>query len=169
MHTIWSLGGVLGFALVLSGCQPQEAPPAETETAAMSDEEMLQARVDEFAAAWAGGNAEAIGALFAQEGDTVDPVGTSFHGRAAIVGRYKELLGTMYQGSTISITTTSTRFPRPDVAILDGAYEIRGMKSAEGAETPPVKGLFTNISVKQDGAWFLHCSRPMIPVKAPGT
>jgi hypothetical protein len=29
--------------------------------------------------------------------------------------------------------------------------------------------MYTNVSVKENGQWMLHCSRPMLPVKAPGT
>ena len=75
---------------LLAGCQPsaEEAPepeaPAET---AMSDDDMLSAQTDAFAAAWAMGDAAGIAALFIEEGDTVGPDGVRFHGREAVQGR----------------------------------------------------------------------------------
>jgi uncharacterized protein (TIGR02246 family) len=156
---------------LLAGCQPatEEAPepeaPAET---AMSDEDMLSAQTDAFAAAWAEGDAAGLAALFIEEGDTVGPDGVRFHGREAVQGRYQELLGGMYQGTTVSISQTSTSFPSPDVAVVNGTYEIMGMKTGDG-EDMEIKGLYMNVAVKQGGEWKIHCARPMLPLPMPGT
>ncbi len=53
---------------------------------------------------------------------------------------------------------------RPDIAIIDGTYELNGMKSPDGLPLGSITGMFTNIFVKQDGQWMLHCSRPMLPL-----
>ena len=57
----------------------------------------------------------------------------------------------------------------PDIAVIDGTYELTGIKTPEGQDLPAVKGMYTNVGVKQNGQWLLHCSRPMLPMKAPGT
>jgi uncharacterized protein (TIGR02246 family) len=133
----------------------------------MSDEDMLKAQTDAFTKAWAAGDSESIAALFAPEGDSVDPAGVHHHGTDAVRSRYQELFEPMYQGTSLSLITTSTRFLEPTVAVSDGTFQVTGMKGADGAELPAVNGRFTTVSVKQDGTWVIHCSRPMMPLPAP--
>jgi uncharacterized protein (TIGR02246 family) len=162
MRRIALLTGVLAF----SGCQPAAPPPEETtETAPMSDEDMIRARTDEFEQAVSNGDAKAIGALFVEDSDLVDQAGAMHHGRAAIEERYQRLFEGPYKGAQANLEITSIRFVRPEIAIIDGTYELNGMTSADGI----VKGMYTNVSVKENGQWMVHCSRPMLPMKAPGT
>jgi uncharacterized protein (TIGR02246 family) len=135
----------------------------------MSDEDMIRARTDEFEQAVSGGDAKAIGALFVEESDLVDQAGAMHHGRAAIEERYQKLFEGPYKGAQANLEITSIRFVRPDIAIVDGTYELNGMKSAEGLPLGIITGMYTNVSVKENGQWMVHCSRPMLPVKAPGT
>jgi len=154
---------------LFAGCQPATEEASEPEApaeAAMSDEDMLSAQTEAFAAAWAMGDAAAIAALFIEEGDSVGPDGVRFHGREAVQGRYEELLGGMYQGTTVSISQTSASFPSPDVAVVNGTYEIMGLKTADG-EDMAIKGLYMNVIVKQAGEWKIHCARPMVPLPMP--
>jgi len=162
--------GLLAGVLLLSGCQPAAPPPEETtETAPMSDEDMIRAFTDEFEQAVSSGDAKAIGALFVEDSDLVDQAGTMHHGRAAIEERYQRLFEGPYKGAQATLEISSIRFVRPDIAIVDGTYELNGMKSADGLPLGLVKGMYTNVSVKENGEWMLHCSRPMLPMKAPGT
>jgi uncharacterized protein (TIGR02246 family) len=166
MRQIAFLAGVLALA----GCQPAAPPPEETtETAPMSDEDTIRARTEEFEQAVARADARAIGALFVEDADLVDQAGVMHHGRAAIEERYQKLFEGAYKGAQANLEIASIRFVRPEVAVVDGTYELTGMKSAEGQDLPPAKGMFTNVSVKQNGQWRLHCSRPMLPMKAQGT
>ena len=91
------------------------------------------------------------------------------HGRAAIEARYQTLFDGRYKGAQANLEIGTVRFVRPDIAVIDGTYALTGMKSAEGQDLPALTGMFTNVSVKQNGEWMLHCSRPMLPMKAPGT
>jgi hypothetical protein len=60
---------------------------------------------------------------------------------------------------------TSFRLLQPDVALVDGSYEIAGVKDAEGKELPAVKGLYTSVNIKKNDQWFIVSHRPMIPAK----
>ena len=154
----------------LAGCQPAAPPPEETAaTAPMSDEDMLRALTDEFEQAVTRADSKAVAAMFVEDGDLVDQAGVMHHGRAAIEERYRGLFESRYQGAQANLEVTSVRFVRPEIAVIDGTYHLTGMKSAEGQDLPPIQGMFTNLSVKQNGQWMLHCSRPMLPMKAPGT
>jgi uncharacterized protein (TIGR02246 family) len=166
MRQIAFLAGVLALA----GCQPAAPLPEETtETAPMSDEDMIRARTDEFEQAVSSADAKAIGALFVEDGDLVDQAGAMHHGRMAVEERFQKLFEGAYKGAQANLEIASVRFVRPEIAVIDGTYALTGMKSAEGQDLPAVKGMFTNVSVKQNGQWMLHCSRPMLPMKAAGT
>ncbi len=158
-------------ALAVPGCQPAAPPPEEktAETPPMSDEDLIRSFTEEFEQAVSKADAKAIGELFVEESDLVDQAGAMHHGRAAIEERYQKLFEGPYKGAQANLEIISIRLVRPEIAIVDGTYELNGMKSADGLPLGIVKGMFTNVLVKQNGEWMLHCSRPMLPVKAPGT
>ncbi len=157
---------LLAAIAVVSGCHPPPPPPEEeaAETAPMSDEDMIRARTDEFEQAVSHGDAKAIGALFVEDSDLVDQAGVMHHGRTAIEERYQKLFDGAYKDAQANLQVTSVRLVRPEVAIIDGTYELNGMKSPDGLPLGIITGMFTNIFVKQDGQWMLHCSRPMLPL-----
>lgn len=165
MRPIAFLTGVLALA----GCQPAAPPEETTETAPMSDEDMIRTFTDQFEQAINRADVKAIGAMFVEDGDVVDQAGVMHHGRTAIEERWQNLFDGAYKGAQANLEVTSVRFVRPEIAIIDGTYALTGMKSAEGQDLPAMNGTFTNVSVKQDGQWMLHCSRPMLPMKAQGT
>jgi uncharacterized protein (TIGR02246 family) len=153
--------------LVLSGCQPSAPPPEENAAEAappMSDEDAIRARTDEFERAVSNADTKAIGALFVEDSDLVDQAGVMHHGRAAIEERYQKLFDGAYKGAQANLEVTSVRFVHPEIAIVDGTYELNGMKSPEGLPLGIVRGMFTNVFMKQGGQWMLHCSRPMLPL-----
>ena len=155
--------GVLSVGM--SACQPEAEPPAESEPAAeptMSEEDLLAARVDAYADAWNRGDTSALADMFVEEGDLIDASGERFHGREAIEGRFSDLFSGAFQGSTLTLNQSSVTFPEPDVAVASGTYTVSGTDAT-------VEGAYTSISVKENGEWKIHCSRPMIPVEQAGT
>jgi uncharacterized protein (TIGR02246 family) len=178
MRTYIVLAGAVILAIttgLLVVCQPgeqaqvDEAPAAEPAAPAMSDEEMIQKIAGDFEAAWNAGDAQAIANLWTLDGDSIGPEGFVSNGRNEVQIRYAQGFEGVYKGTNVSITTSSIRFLQPDVAVVDGTYEITGIKDADGNDMPNIKGLFTNISVKEGDSWLITCSRPMIPVELPGT
>ena len=156
---------LLVSALAVSSCQP--APPPEEKTAdapAMSDEDAIRARTDEYAQAFSRGDAKAIGAIFTEDGDFVGPDGEMHHGRSAIEQRFQSVFEGAYKGAQVSIDVASVRHLRPEIALVDGDYEISGLKSPDGLPLGPVKGMYTNVWAKKDGRWMIHCLRSMVPV-----
>jgi uncharacterized protein (TIGR02246 family) len=162
-------GLVLGFLVV--ACQPSGEPGAEeavpaTEPA-LSDEDAVRQVAEDFAAAW--GDAKAIGELFAVDGDSLGLDGELHSGRDQVENRYAEIFESIYKDTTVALTTTSVRFLQADVAVIDGPFEIQGMKDADGNDLPTIKGTYMNVAVKEGDRWLIQCLRPMIPVKIPGT
>lgn len=178
---------VLLSMLLAIACQPTEQMEGEEGEEAMEEgameegameeavsdeaaaEAAIQRLVDDFTVAWSQGDAQAIAALFAGDGDMVAPDGEMLQGAAAIEARYAELFQGMYKGTEINIQPTSMRFLEPDVVVADGSYQITGARDAEGQELPATRGLYTNILIKDAGQWRILSNRPMIPVETGGT
>jgi uncharacterized protein (TIGR02246 family) len=153
-------------ALMLMGCQPAAEPEAAA-TPAPTDEELLQQLAADFEAAWGQADAAAIAAFGTEDGDILNERG-HHQGRAAVEETYRDGFETIYKGTSIDIEITSVRFLQPDVAVADGTYEVTGATVPEGEEAPTLKGLWMNVNVKVDEKWYISCSRPMVPVEAPG-
>jgi uncharacterized protein (TIGR02246 family) len=133
----------------------------------MSDEDSIRRVAEDFAAAW--GDAKAIGELFAADGDALSLDGQMYSGRDQVEQRYADLFEGIYKDTTVTLTTTSVRLFQPDVAVVDGSFEIQGMKDADGNDLPTMTGMYVNVAVKEGDRWLIQSSRPMIPVKVPGT
>jgi uncharacterized protein (TIGR02246 family) len=165
--------GLVFSAFLVVGCQPEpepeETPVAETAAPAMTDEEMVHKMVEEFTAAWNQGDANAIAAFWTEDGDMVAPNGDFVKGRASLESYYRDYFEGAYQGTTISIEPANIRLLEPDVMMVDGSYEVAGMKDAEGNDMPIIKGMYMHVSVKQGDVWRMISHRPFVPIEAPGT
>ena len=161
----FAVAAVPAFCLV--GCQPA-AEPEPAATPAPTDEELLHQLASGFETAWGQGDAAAVAAFWTEDGDTLNENG-HFQGRSAVEENYRQGFETIYKGTSIDIEMTSVRFLQPGVAVADGTYEVTGATGPEGEELPAVKGLWMNVNVKVGGKWHISCSRPMVPVEAPGT
>ena len=162
-------GLVLGFLVV--ACQPSVEPGAEeavpaTEPA-MSDEDAIRQVAEDFVAAW--GDAKAVAEIWTIDGDSRGYDGVMYSGRDQVEKRYTELFEGIYKDTTISLTTSSIRFLQPDGAVVEGSFEVQGVKDADGNDLPAITGNYMNVSIKEGDRWLIQCSRPMIPVKMPGT
>jgi len=69
----------------------------------------------------------------------------------------------VYKGATIKITTASIRFLKPDVALVNGSFEVSGLQGLDGKELPVRKGLSTNVLMKQRDKWMIAALRGMVP------
>lgn len=153
-------------------CQPAGEPettaePAAEETTAADDEAAIRALGDRYASAWADGDAAAAANLYASDGDLVQVDGRVHKGRAEIQAALAGDLEGVFKGTQISIATESVRFLEPAVAMMDGSFEITGITGPDGAAADPLRGLFSNVGVKEGGTWTLKCVRAMVPLPAP--
>jgi len=106
-----------------------------------------------FVEAFHKGDAKAVAAFWAPDGDFIDMTGMELKGRAAI----EKALAAMFaenKGMKVRVEGFSLRFVTPDVAIEDGTMEVI---PADGGA--PSKARFTNVHVKKDGAWVLGSVR----------
>ena len=131
------------------------------------DESAIRRQIDQFTAAWNKADAKATAQCFTDDADYISSTGQKGDGRAGIEKVLAEQFAGVYKGATLKTTITSIRFLKPDVAIVNGSFEVSAMKSPDGKELPVRKGLSTNIAAKQGDKWLIAALRGMVPAPGP--
>jgi len=111
---------------------------------------------DAYAAAWAKGDAKAIAALHTKDamrmgGDGQPPV----NGSAVIEQGMGLALSGPYKGSTLTITSNSSKRITADTYVNEGTYSITGGTPIPGSSG---RGQFMNVFVRQGGKWLIAVS-----------
>jgi uncharacterized protein (TIGR02246 family) len=130
------------------------------------DDAAIQKRHDEWCAAWNKHDPKAMAAFFFPDGDLINPFGRTCKGTAEIEKLFAEEQSGPMAGTTYSGTIESIRY-LGDIAIVDVAGEIAGMKSADGGDAPPFKHHVTWIAQKKDGQWMAHGARAFVTLGSP--
>lgn len=118
-----------------------------------SDLAALKAAGQEFVKAFNQRDADAIAAMWTDDGDYIDETGTRYVGRDAIHDEFQHYFRSSY-GRKIKVHPSSIRFLTPEVVLIDGTSEVD-----PAPEGKPVIGRFSAIRIKQDGKWLLTSVR----------
>jgi uncharacterized protein (TIGR02246 family) len=128
----------------------------------------LHARAMEFKAAWDRNDAKALAALWAPDGDLINPFGRVAKGRAEVEKLLQDEQTTIMKGTTFRMVSESDREIATDVAVSDWDIEITGMKGSDGAALPPFKNHVTVVWKKHEGQWWGAVVRPVVYPPPPG-
>jgi uncharacterized protein (TIGR02246 family) len=160
---IWGMSAV-AFALLTA------TAAAQADRGDGAEERAVRDAVERFGAAWNRHDAKAMAAAFAPEGDIVNPYGEVVKGRPALEALFAKEQIRFAHGTRFVDTVESLRFLKPDVALVDGALTVSGVRGA-GPDAPPttLKGRYTDVLVKQEGRWQILARRVMLIVPEPGT
>jgi len=110
-----TLAIVAGANLVQRGSAADttaDATAAKSDPDRAADEKAIRATADDFIKAFNGGDAKAVGALWATDSEYTDESGQSFHGREAIQKEYVDLFKD-HRGATMTVEIESVRFLGP--------------------------------------------------------
>jgi uncharacterized protein (TIGR02246 family) len=121
----------------------------------------LMKNAQAFVEAFENGDAKAVAAFWAEDGDYVDLTGHRLQGRPAIEDAFKDYFAGN-KGVKLRIDVNSVRFVTPDTAIEDG---VTSVTSPDGG--PPNQARYANVHVKKDGQWVLQSVRES-PYTPPG-
>jgi uncharacterized protein (TIGR02246 family) len=121
----------------------------------------LNKKAQAFTEAFEKGDAKAVAAFWAEDGDYVDLAGRQLQGRPAIENAFKDFF-TENKGLKLRIDVNSVRFVTPKTAIEDG---ITSVIPSDGA--PPSQARYSNVHIKKDGQWVLLSVREA-PYTPPG-
>jgi uncharacterized protein (TIGR02246 family) len=133
-------------------------------TGAAATDPELQKLADEFAQAWAKGDAKALAAMHTEDAIRIPGDGQVIAGRGAIEKSFAEGLSGMWKGSKLTITSGQSRQVAPNVQVAEGRYQITGGTPVAGA---PTGGQYLNTVVRQDGRWRLASTAIIAPPPPP--
>jgi uncharacterized protein (TIGR02246 family) len=153
MKSNWRLlGSQLGLSAMLFGylaAAPVWATDAETAAKPSGDEAAIRASAETYKQAFAAGDAKALAATFADDGELIDATGGRHKGRADIEREFSGILANHPQPK-LDVTIESIKFLSPDVAIETGTALATSANQPSG--TP---SRYTAVLVKRDGKWLL--------------
>ena len=148
------------FALLaLSGllcCLDPGPALAEDPKDKAGEEAALLKNAEAFVEAFHKGDAKAVAACWAADGDYVDRTGRVLKGREAIEKAFAGLFAEN-KGLKLRINIASLKFVTPEVAVEDGTTEVI---PPDGG--PPSRARYTIVHVKKDGKWSVSSVRDAI-------
>jgi uncharacterized protein (TIGR02246 family) len=144
-----ALALVVGLTAPRPGWAGQDFDQAKEEAALLKKAEAF---VEDFHR----GDAKALAAHWAADGDYTDQRGRYLKGREAIEKVFKEMFAEN-KGLKLRINMKSVHFMTPDVAVEDGTTEVI---PPDGA--PPSRARYTVVYVKKEGQWLLGSVRDAI-------
>jgi len=112
----------------------------------------MQKLADEFAQAWARGDAKAIAALHTTNAIRIAPDGTISVGRTAIEEAMSTALTGPYKDTKLSITTGKAGASSATMRVQSGTWEVSGGTAAPEVAT---KGTYLNTLVREGNRWLI--------------
>jgi uncharacterized protein (TIGR02246 family) len=153
-------------AAALALCLPAQAQTAGT----AASEDAIRKLSADFAAAWAKDDTKAMAALWAPDGDLINPWLRVAKGPAEIEKLFEEEHSTLFKGTSYGLKVSGVRFLGADVAIADWESTITGMKGSGGNVVPPMPPHHVTLVLQRKaGKWWIVAARPVIaPPPPPG-
>ncbi|RLA43083.1 MAG: hypothetical protein DRR06_12945 [Gammaproteobacteria bacterium] len=139
------------FMVVLSGLLfsvPMKLMAQETNNT--QDEQAIRSTATLYREAFNRGDAQALAALYAENGENIDQTGFLLRGRESITKAFEKFFA-QHQGAKIEINIQAIDFPQPNLAVETGITQTIAPDT-----TAPVGSQYTATHVKQDGKWLLH-------------
>jgi uncharacterized protein (TIGR02246 family) len=152
------------FVAVMVVALPLRAEQARTRS---TDEAAIRNLYASYDTSWNKADLKAMGALWAEDADHVEPDGRMITGRAALEQDLAKRFATDLRGTRSAQTVEAVRLIKPDVAVVDAAYEVTGVQDAEGKALPPLKGRYVDIWIKRGKTWRIIVDRPVAALRVP--
>ena len=113
------------------------------------------------AAAWNSYDAQAFGALFAEDAEFTNVFGMMVKGRAGIEALHAPIFKTIFSDSTLTVTETRVGLIRLDVASVDVRWKMTGARDPLGNPWPEREGLMNWIVTRHHDGWLIDVSHNM--------
>jgi uncharacterized protein (TIGR02246 family) len=112
------------------------------------DEAAVRAASQAFARAFEKGDANAIAALFTEEGAYVEEGGRRIHGRAALMKAYSDFVAKRPE-LKVESKTDAIHFLGKDTAVEEGTFTVKSKL------VPATSSRFSTLYARQDGKWLI--------------
>jgi uncharacterized protein (TIGR02246 family) len=106
-------------------------------------------------------DAHAFAEAFAEDADFTNVFGLVQKGRAGIEAGHAPVFKTMFKDSHLTVTGTSVRLIRPDVAAVDVKWTMTGARDPHGNPWPERAGLLNWIVTRHGEDWLIDVSHNM--------
>lgn len=111
--------------------------------------------VERFSAAWAVGDAAAIGELFTEDADFVNVVGLWWTSRLSIVRALERGFQAWFEGSTFEPEKLALRMLGEEAAVVEVRWRIEGQVDPKGEQAAARRGVATVVLRRlDDGTWL---------------
>ena len=118
-------------------------------TNSTQDEQAIRSNTTLYRDAFNRGDAQALAALYAENGENIDQTGFLLRGRESITKAFEKFFA-QHKGAKIEINIQTIDFPQPNFAVETGTTQTTAPDT-----TVAVGGQYTAVHVKQDGKWLL--------------
>jgi uncharacterized protein (TIGR02246 family) len=148
---------MLVVSLMAAGDRTADRAQASDEagdTRRKADEAAIRRATEEYSAAFNRGDLQTFIAHWASDAEYIDETGNATRGRKALGLLFGKSIEEN-KGSKLRVWITSTRFPKPDVALVDGSAELTAPNGTK--DTDP----YTSLWVKNDGRWLISSVRDL--------
>lgn len=162
------VAGIVSTALVFGSDGVAKAPSNVGGLAGdIANEAVVRTLYDDFVAAWNRHDVDALASMWAIDGDLLEPDGAVAKGRDAVRAHFARQHATVFAKTRLVLRVADVWFLAEDVALVDGGYEIQGIRTPDGRELPARRGQLTSVLLKEQGKWWIAASRLMIPTELP--
>ena len=144
--------------------KPKEIPGVGGPRTDIENEAAIRKLYAEYTAAWNRHDAKAMASFWTIDGDYMEPDGRHAKGQTEVEKLFTQEQQTVFKDSTLALTIETVWFVTADVAMVDGKYDLSGVRDLEGKQLPTRSGHLTAILLREDGSWKVAAGRAMIPV-----
>ena len=148
-----------GFVSIVLTATLAAAMPAAARAAESGTNPAIEHLNSEFVAAWNAHDAKKMAAVWADNGDLINPFGQKASGRAAIEKFFEAEQAGAMKGTTYKIESFSVRELDRNTAIGDWASVVNGMMDPDGKPLPPFSHHVSSVYVKKNGHWWAAAVR----------
>ena len=102
---------------------------------------------------------KSFAALYADDADFVNVIGSWWRGRAEIQKAHEAIHAARMKNSHLVVDETAVRFLRPDVAIVRARWTLTGTVGPDGTPLPVRKGLLMHVMARTGKTWLIAASQ----------
>jgi uncharacterized protein (TIGR02246 family) len=154
---VLALGLAAGIGLVAT--RPASGAAGDTDAVKKSCQSIVEA--------WNRHDGKAIAAVFADDGDVINPMGRKATGKAELEALFTEEQAGPMRESRIEVKDEPIRFPSADIAVSDAEVVITGIYGPDGKKMGPTDFHVTNVWKKVGDDWKVFSCRPYMKMPPP--
>ena len=120
----------------------------------------IERRIAEFVTAWNKHDPVQMAALWAEDGDLINPFGRLAKGRQQVEQLFRDEHASPMKSCRNEMAIASQRWVADNVVVVDADCTMMGIRGADGKELPTFNPHVVLVMGKTDGDWQILAARP---------